>query len=720
MPRTLFRALATTALVSATVLSAPAFAQQAAPAAAAATTNPMEVDPAKVSWGGAGIQTQWQDKSVKPGDDFDRFVSGKWSDAVVLPSDRTNWGSFTALRDLSEQRLHGIMDELLASNPAPGSDAARVADAYRAFMDVDAINKAGLAPAQPFLQRIYAAQTPNDLMKLFASPGYSSPLGAYISPDAKASDVNAFQVGMGGLGLPDRDYYLKSDARSQEIRAKYLDYLTFLLGKAGYTDPAASAKAVLSLETRLAQADWDRAASRNPDLTYNKLSLAEFEGLASPGLMKTFIDTMGASKAGYVLVDEMPPSAEELKDARIDAAQAAAWFGGGVPEAAKLIESVPVATWQAWLAAQFLRTHASVLPTDIDDANFAFYGKVMSGQPEQRARWKRGIAAVEGMSGELLGKIYAEKYYPPEAKAAMESLVGNLRKAMAANLSDLSWMGPETRKAAVAKLDAFTPKIGMPAKFKEYEGLAFSATDPLGNTMAAETWANGDQMRRLGQPVDRAEWFMLPQTINAYYNPSFNEIVFPAAILQPPFFNVSADPAVNYGAIGAVIGHEMGHGFDDQGAKFDGQGNLRDWWTSADKANFQKLQDRLEAQYNSFCPFDDGKTCVNGKLTMGENIGDLGGLSLAYRAYKLSLNGKEAPVIDGLTGDQRFFMAWAQVWRSKYREEAVRQQLKTDPHSPAHYRINGLVRNFDEWYKAFDVKPGDKLYQAPADRVRIW
>ncbi|TCM17783.1 putative endopeptidase [Novosphingobium sp. PhB165] len=722
MPRTLLGALATTALVPALVLvAAPAFAQDApAVTAVSATAGPMEVDPAKVSWGASGIQTQWQDKSVKPGDDFDRFVNGKWADAVVLPSDRTNWGSFAALANLSELRLHGIMDELVASHPAPGSDAARVAAAYQAFMDVDAINKAGLAPAQPYLQRIFAAQTPADLIKLFAAPGFASPLDASIGPDAKQSDVNALQVSLGGLGLPDRDYYLKNDPRSQEIRAKYLDYLTFLLGKAGYTDPAASAKAVLSLETRLAQADWDRAASRDPDLTYNKLSLAEFEGLASPGLLRSFIETMGAGKATYVLVDEMPPTAEELKTARIDPAQAAALFGGGVPEAAKLIETVPVATWQAWLAAQFLRSHASVLPSDIDDANFAFYGKVMSGQPEQRARWKRGISAVESMSGELLGKIYAEKYYPPEAKAAMESLVGNLRKAMASNLEQLAWMGPETRKEAVAKLDAFTPKIGTPAKFKQYEGLTFSATDPLGNLMAAQTWANGDQMRRLGQPVDRTEWFMLPETINAYYNPSFNEIVFPAAILQPPFFNVSADAAVNYGAIGAVIGHEMGHGFDDQGAKSDGSGNLRDWWTPSDKANFQKLQDRLAAQYNSFCPYDDGKTCVNGKLTMGENIGDLGGLSLAYRAYKLSLGGKEAPVIDGLTGDQRFFMAWAQVWRSKYREEAVRQQLKTDYHSPAHYRINGLVRNFDEWYKAFDVKPGDKLYQAPADRVRIW
>lgn len=721
MTRILGRVLASTALVSALSFSAvPALADAPASASAGASSDAMQFDPGKMDWGKSGIQTQWQEKTARPGADFDKFVNGKWEAAVVLPADRTNWGSFTALRDLSEQRVHGIMDGLIASKPAAGTDAARVEAAYAAFMDVDAINKAGLAPAQPYLERIFAAKTPDDLMKIFAAPGFASPLGAYVTADAKQSDVNAFEVGVGGLGLPDRDYYLKIDKRSQDIRAKYVEYLTFVLGKAGYADPSSAAKAVLSLETRLAQADWDRAASRDPDLTYNKLSVAEFEGLAAPGLMRTFIETMGAGKAAYILVDQMPPTAEELKVARIDPAKAQTLFGGGVPEVARLVSEVPVSTWQAWLAAHFLRGHASVLPTDIDDATFAFYGKTMSGQPEQRARWKRGVAAVEGMAGELVGKIYAEKYYPPEAQAAMTDLVSNLRKAMAVNLQSLAWMGPETRKEAEAKLNAFTPKIGAPAKFKEYEGLTFSATDPLGNAIAAGSWENDDQMKRIGQPVDKTEWFMLPETVNAYYNPPYNEIVFPAAILQPPFFNVSADPAVNYGGIGAVIGHEMGHGFDDQGAKSDGTGNLRDWWTPADKANFQKLQDKLEAQYNSFCPFDDGKTCVNGKLTMGENIGDLGGLSLAYRAYKLSLNGKEAPVIDGLTGDQRFFMAWAQVWRSKYREESVRQQLITDPHSPAHYRINGIVRNFDEWYKAFDVKPGDALYLPPAERVRIW
>ncbi|MBT0671181.1 M13 family peptidase [Novosphingobium profundi] len=705
---------ATTTSISAQTADAPAASDKASAATAAPALTP------STDWGSFGIQTQWMDTSTKPGDDFDRYVNGKWNDSVELPADRTRWGSFLELNELSQQRMHAIMDDMLTSDAPAGSDAARVAAAYRAFMDVDAINAAGLAPIKPYIAQIFAAKTPQDLAVLFAKPGFASPIGVYVGADAKQSDIYALQSYVAGLGLPDRNYYLKTDERSQKIRAAYLDYLTFLLGKVGYQDPGAAAKAVLALETRIAQADWDRVAARNDDLTYNKLSRSEFDALGAPGVIDTFLKTLGADKAQYVIASEIPATADELKAAHIDAAQAGALMGGGLPEVARLISDVPVSTWQAWLAARFVSGHAAILPSDIDEASFAFYGTLLSGQPEQRPRWKRGVSALEGMAGELVGKIYAERYYPPEQKAKMAALVANLRKAMAANLQDLDWMGPQTRKEAEAKLDAFTPKIGAPDTFKTYQGLEFAANDPLGNSLAANAWANGFEMNRIGQPVDRGEWGMLPETVNAYYNSTMNEIVFPAAILQPPFFNLTADPAVNYGAIGAVIGHEMGHGFDDQGAKSDGTGNMRDWWTPADKANFQKLQDKLEAQYNSFCPFDEGKTCVNGKLTMGENIGDLGGLSVAYRAYKMSLNGKEAPVIDGFTGDQRFFMGWAQVWRSKTREAQARQQLMTDPHSPPHYRIDGIVRNFDEWYKAFDVKPGDALYLPPDKRVRIW
>jgi putative endopeptidase len=710
-----FTSLLAAASLSALALAAPTQAKDAAaPTTAASSTSTVDNN-----WGQYGIQTQYLDPAAKPGDDFNRYVNGKWLNATEIPADKTSVGSFIILRDLSLDRIHGILDGLVAAKPAAGSDDARVANAYTAFTNVDAINAKGMAPLQPYLAKIKAANTPLKLITLFGQPGYASPISAGVEPDAKQSDVNAFSIAQGGLGLPDRDYYLKQDAKSQEIRAKYLAYLTFVLGKIGYADPAGSAKSVLALETRMAQVQWDRAAQRDRDLTYNKLTLQEARALAAPGEMDAFLKSLGVTP-DYVIAAQIQPTAEELQAAKIDPAKAQAQFGGGIPATFKLLHEVPVATWQAWLATQFVIAHASVLPTDIDQANFDFYGKVLSGQPEQRPRWKRGVATVEGQVGELLGKTYAAKYYPPAEKAAMESLVVNLRKAMALNLQDLAWMGPETRKEAKAKLDAFTTKIGAPDEYKTYAGLNISADDALGNALAAEKWQQQDQLTRLGKPVDRKEWFMLPQTVNAYYNPSFNEIVFPAAILQPPFFNVSADPAVNYGGIGAVIGHEMGHGFDDQGAKADGTGNLRDWWTASDKANFQQLQDKLAAQYNAFCPFDDGKTCVNGRLTMGENIGDLGGLSLAYRAYKLSLNGKPAPVINGTTGDQRFFMAWAQVWRQKIRDEQARQYLTVDPHSPADVRVNAIVRNFDEWYKAFDVKPGDKLYLAPKDRLRIW
>jgi putative endopeptidase len=699
------------AILSAFLLSPPLFAQTPA--------SPPAAPPPAESWGAFGVQTQWIDTATRPGDDFDRYVSGKWVDATPMPADKTRIGSFITLRDQSEDRLHAILDQLVASKPAPGTPQARVADAYKAFMDVDAINAVGLAPARPVLDRIAAAKTEADLIALFATPGIASPIGAGVDADAKQSDRYALYLGQGGLGLPDRDYYLLDTPKYQDIRAKYLEYLTFLLGKAGYADAPAQARAVLALETAMARETWDRALQRNRDLTYNKLTLAELDALAPRGLLRTFLKDMGADAASAVIVQQMPPTPEELAAAKFTP-EMKAKLGGGVPATLKLISATPMATWQAYLAAHFLSDHAAYLPKDIDDAQFAFYGTVLGGQQQQRERWRRGIGAVEGQIGELLGEVYAERYFPAENKAAMDELVGNLRKAMAANLAELAWMGPATRQEAEAKLAAFTPKIGAPERYKTYDGLVIDAAKPLANRLAAAKWDTDFRLARIGKEVDRGEWFMFPQTVNAYYNPTFNEIVFPAAILQPPFFNLTADPAVNYGGIGAVIGHEMGHGFDDQGAKSDGEGNLRDWWTPQDKAAFEALTGKLVGQFNAFCPFDEGKTCINGQLTLGENIGDLGGLSLAYRAYKLSLNGKEAPVIDGFTGDQRFFLGWAQVWRGKVREQQARQFLVTDPHSPPEYRVNGIVRNFDEWYRAFDVQPGDKLYLPPENRVRIW
>lgn len=670
-------------------------------------------------WGSFGVQTQWIDTAAKPGDDFDRYVNGKWNDVTVIPADKTRIGAFMTLRDLSEDRLHAILEEVVGKKAASGSDEQRIAAAYQSFMNTRAIDAAGLAPAKPYLDRIAAARTTNDIVRLFAAPGYASPIGASVDADEKQSDRYALYFGQAGLGMPDRDYYLADAPHYREIRAKYVAYLTFLLGKAGYADPAATAQAVMALETEMARAMWDRALLRNRDLTYNKLTLAELDALAPGALLGTFVKELGASGAGAAIVAQIPPTPEELAAAKFTP-EMSAKLGGGVPATLGLIGATPVDTWKAYLAAHFLSDNAAFLPSDIDAAQFAFYGTTLGGQEKQRDRWRRAISTVENQIGELVGKIYAQRYFPAENRAAMADLVGNLRKAMAANLSDLKWMSAETRKEAEAKLDAFTPKIGAPVKYKTYQGLALAANAPLANQTAAQKWYWDFQRERIGQPVDRTEWFMYPQTVNAYYSPTFNEIVFPAAILQPPFFNVSADPAVNYGAIGAVIGHEMGHGFDDQGAKSDGAGNLRDWWTPQDKSAFEALTGKLVGQYNQFCPFDQGKTCVNGALTLGENIGDLGGLSLAYRAYKLSLNGKEAPVLGGYTGDQRFFMAWAQVWRGEVREATARQYLVTDPHSPTQYRVNGVVRNFDEWYRAFNVKPGDKLYLLPEQRVRIW
>ena len=670
-------------------------------------------------WGSFGIQTEYVDRAVKPGDDFNAFVNGRWLQTIQIPEDQTRYGSFTMLSELSQARLHGMIDEIVASRPAPGTPEARIAASYGAFMNTAAIDAAGMAPAQPYLARIASAKTPADLMTLFADAAFASPIDAGVGVDAKASDRYAFSLSQGGLGLPDRDYYLVDSPRNVEIRARYLDYLTFMLGKAGTANPGAGARSVYELERQMAGAMWDRALGRNRDITYNKLTLAELEAMAPAAPLAAFMRSFGAGAVDTVIVRQIPPTAEELAAARYTPAMVAK-LGGGVPATLRLVSEVPLASWQAWLAARFVGDHAGVLPSDVDAARFAFYGKTLSGQPQQQARWKRGIGAVEGQIGELLGQRYAARYFPAANRAAMADLIANLRSAMAANLTDLRWMSPATRVEAKAKLDAFTPKIGAPDIYKVYDGLTLQADTPLANSIAAADWRIRDNLGRLGGPVDRKEWGMLPETVNAYYNATMNEIVFPAAILQPPFFNLNADPAVNYGAIGAVIGHEMSHGFDDQGAKSDGTGNLRDWWTSADKSAFEALTGRLAAQYDALCPFDKGQTCINGRLTLGENIGDLGGLSLAYRAYRMSLHGRKAPVIDGFTGDQRFFMGYAQVWRERIRDEEARKRLATDPHSPAAYRINGIVRNFDEWHRAFGVKPGDTLYLPPAQRLRIW
>ncbi|WP_300375808.1 M13 family metallopeptidase [Henriciella sp.] len=669
-------------------------------------------------WGEWGIDTSVMDRDVDPGDNFFMYVNGDWFDEFELPADKVRYGAFDLLREKSEQQKKFIIEDLAAETPPTDTSEGKVAAFYNAFMDTDSIEAAGLSPLQPYLAEIDAIDSRDDLARTFMKPGFSSPVNGFVWVDDKNPDDYVFQMSVGGLGLPDREYYLKDDEKSEDIRAKYLDFLTFMLTQAGYEDAGARASDVLALETELARLDWDRALSRNPELTYNKITRSELEDIAGAFPLAAALSQLGVDGEAEFIVSELPPTQEEIAAVGLSQEDLGK-LGAGLPAAFELANLAELETWKAYLKAHLISNFSSVLPKEIDDADFAFYGTVLNGQPEQRPRWKRAVSAVEGALGEAMGKVYVDRYFPPESKAKMDALVANLRTAMRANLADLEWMSPETRIKAEEKLDKFNPKIGYPDEFESYDGLTVS-DNAFQNAMNAAAWQLQDNLDRLNEEPDRDEWFMTPQTVNAYYNPSFNEIVFPAAILQPPFFNASADPAVNYGAIGGVIGHEMGHGFDDQGSKYDGDGVLSNWWTEEDLAAFKELGDGLAEQYNEYCPLGEGEPCVNGRLTLGENIGDLGGLSLAYRAYQLSLNGDEAPVIDGLTGDQRFFMAWAQVWRAKYRDEAKRNQLLTDPHSPPEFRVNGVVRNFDEWYEAFNVTQEDELYLPDEERIRIW
>jgi putative endopeptidase len=672
-----------------------------------------------MSFGTWGVDPAALDPAVDPGEDFFAYVNGKWVRENPIPPEYSRFGAFNILAEKSTADVEKLVTELAASNPPAGSAQRRIVDAYNSFLDTQAIEAAGLAPAQPYLQSIFAAPDLASLVALFPKAGLPAPVVSGVTVDSKDPNSYIVSVGFDGMGLPSRDYYLESDERSQQIQAAYKDYLTFLLGELGYADARASAEAVYAFEHQVALLEWDPAMLRNRDLTYNKLSRQELAALAPDFPVERLLESAGFTSADTFLAPQLPPSSDEVAQLGLTAAQLNS-IGGGLPAMMELLARTDLPTIQAFMAAQFLSSHAAVLPARFDEARFALYGKLLNGQEEQRPRWKRAIDATQAQLGEQLGQLYVARYFPPESKAAMDDLVGNLRKALTASLEENDWMSAATKQEAMAKLDAFTPKIGYPDEFETYEGLQIRSGDPLGNQIRAIAWQLEDDRSKLGGPVDRTEWGMLPQTVNAYYNPTFNEIVFPAAILQPPFFNPDADPAVNYGGIGAVIGHEIGHGFDDQGAKSDGTGTLRNWWAESDLARFTDLGDKLAAQYSEYCPYDEGKTCVNGRLTLGENIGDVGGLSLAYRAYRMSLNGQEAPVIDGLTGDQRFFLAWAQVWRSTSREAAMRQQMLTDPHSPEYFRANGAVRNNDAWYKAFNVSPDDKLYLPPEERVHIW
>jgi len=650
----------------------------------------------KPVYGTWGYDPSAMDSSVKPGDDFWAYVNGSWDKRTQIAADRASAGPFVTLSDASERDVRQIV-ESLAKDPNRNQLGQQVGDFYSSYMDTAAIEAAGTAPLKPYLAEIDGAKTKAQLLALFIKPGFASPVDVGIDADFKAPDKYAVFASQARLGLPSREYYLTDSEKMKAHRAAYRNYIVTIEKLAGLPGGEAAADRIIALETALSKAQWPAAERRDIDKIYNPMTRAQLTKLAPQFDWNATLAKAGLGSTKSVIVTE--PSA--------------------VAGAGKILASTPLSTWKEWLAFRFVSDHASYLPKAIDDARFNFYSKQLSGVQQQRDRWKRGVAAVNGALGEGVGEIYVKSHYPAESERQMKELIGNLTDAYHERISSNQWMDEATRKAALEKLAAFEPRIGHPVKYIDYSSMKVVKGAPLANAMAAADFDWNLQLSRYPKPVDRTLWGMFPQTINAYYSPVTNQITFPAAILQPPFFDPNADAAVNYGAIGAVIGHEMGHGFDDEGRKFDPHGALRDWWSAEAAKNYSTRTDKLVAQYNTFSPYPGVN--VNGKLTLGENLGDLSGVEAAYAAYKkYTAKHGEPPVIAGLTGDQRFFIAYAQAWQEKDREDAERQQILTDPHSPGKYRVNGIVRNVDAWYKAFNVQPGDKLYLPPEQRVHIW
>jgi len=648
----------------------------------------------------SGIDVAAFDKSVRPQDDLFRYVNGDWLAKTEIPADRPVYGTFVQLDEKAEANLYALIEELAGDrNKKPGSTAQQVGDFYTSFTNEPRLASLGADPLKPRLAEVDRIANTTELASLLgrlSMTGLPGAVGGFIEADAGDPTQVALYLAQGGTALPDRDYYLKDDPKFAEIRTKYQQYLEKVFTLAGRPNAAADAKAVFDLETAFAKIQWTQVESRDAVKTYNKMPVTKIVA-DMPGFdWMAWARPQGIDKAPEWVIAQ--PS----------------FFKGF----AAMVPTTPLSTWKAWLAAQLITLNAPLLSPPFVDARFEFFNKTLSGQEEQRQRWKRGVQLVNGSMGEALGQLYVAKHFPGQSKARMERMIANLIEAYRQSISELDWMTPATRKEALDKLAKFSPKIAYPNRWRDYSALKISADDLVGNVERANRLESEYQVSKLGKPVDREEWLMTPQTVNAYYNPVKNEIVFPAAILQPPFFDVTADDAVNYGSIGAVIGHEIGHGFDDQGRRFDGDGKLRDWWTPEDEAEFMKRAKLLVEQFNGYSPLPGMN--VNGELTLGENIGDLGGLSIAYRAWKISLGGRPSPVIDGLTGDQRFFMGWAQAWRAKAREAYLQRQVLSDPHAWAEFRANGPLGNIPEFYEAFGVKPTDKLYREPAKRVKIW
>jgi putative endopeptidase len=719
----------TTVIISASLIAlaaaVPAVAQEAAPTeqtVSAPVSAPASAPADEIDYGEWGVGLDQLDTSVNPGDDYNAYVNGKWIAGTDIPADLSSYGAFQILAEQSTKDVEALIADLVAANPVPGSTERRIVDAYNAFYNTDAIDASGLTPAYPYLTEIFTAPDVERLAQLFQTPGYPSLVSVGVTVDSKNPDTYIPSVQFGGMGLPDRDYYLVDSERNLEVRAEYKKYLTFLLGQAGYADPASATDAIYAFEYKVAELEWARQVMRNPELTYNSLSKDDLLALTPEFPLEALLKAGDLDDQPQFLAPQIPPTEDEIEELGL-AEEQVGMIGGGLPAMMDLINATDLATLKAWMAAQFLSSFAPYLSSDLDAASFAFSGTVLNGQEEQRPRWKRSIGVVGSQLGEQLAALYVARYFPPESKAQMQDLVTNLKLSMGEGLSGVQWMGAETVEQAKVKLGTMSVQVGYPDEFEAYDGLAISGDDPLGNAISTIEWSQKDSLSQLGQPVDKNEWFLLPQTVNAYYAPNFNQIVFPAAILQPPFFNVNADPAVNYGGIGAVIGHEIGHGFDDQGSQFDGDGALRNWWQAEDRKGFEERAARMAKLIEAYCPIDDGedgKLCLKGDLSMGETLGDVVGLQMAYRAYRMSLNGEEAPVIDGLTGDQRFLLGFGQVWRSKLREENLRNRLLTANHPPSEFRLNNAVRHLDAWYDAFNVGPDAALYLAPEDRIKIW
>lgn len=651
--------------------------------------------------GSFGIDLSHQDPNTRPGDDFFRFTNGQWLDTYELPADRSNYGSFSVLSDRSDERVRTIITDLTSMEPAADSMEQKISDYYLSYMNTEVLNERGISPLLPGLSRLAEVDSVDELVAAMGRARIdttASPINFGIGADRSDPDRHQLGLSIGGIGLPDRDYYLEDTEQYLNVRAEYVAHIERILDFADIEDGAAKAASVLALETRIAEHIWPRADRRNRDLTYNPMSYDEFLAAYPDFDWNAYFSAAGI---------------EDLEDLNVS-------YPSAMAPIINLVSEIPVADWNSYMTYHFISNNASVLSEEIDNENFHFYSTVLNGVPEQRERWERGVGRVGALNslGEAVGQVYVERHFPESAKQQMDDLVENLRAALAQSIAQLDWMGEETKTEANLKLNAFRPKIAYPDEWTDLSSIEIVREDLFANAQSVREFNYEDSLSRLGKPTNREEWGMTPQTVNAYYSPSFNEIVFPAGILQPPFFDPAADLAVNYGGIGAVIGHEMGHGFDDQGSKSDYMGVQRNWWTDEDRANFEVLTTALAAQYDQFEPVPG--YFIDGNFTLGENIGDVGGLSLAYRAYQMALDGEEAPIIDGLTGDQRFFLAWAQVWQRKYREDALIQRLTSDPHSPSEFRVNGVVRNFDEWYEAFDVQPEDALYLAPEDRVRIW